>query len=269
MCCQAPLTCVVHESRPCARPGQVNYLGHWLLAHMLLGQQRSRGRQQRAGHRQSRHAPVHMATASSRTAEEGSEGTRVIFLSSTTHRAGRLDWADLQLRRAGVYSGFRGYANSKLAALLAAREFQRRLDRCAATTWRALHGCSHAHAVILRQAVYTQRVSKHSDAIAVHICRNVGQRGDVAVAVHPGLVNTQLARDWITGADVWGRSLQPVLAPVMRALAPWLLIPPNRAVDTLLFAASAPAHQVSVLLCSIPLNRALGSWAGMHVVVKG
>ena len=100
--------------------------------------------------------------------------------------------------------------------------------------------------------------------------RNGGQQPDLAVAVHPGLVNTQLARDWVTGADVWGAAMQPVLAPVMRALAPWLLVPPRRAVDTLLFAATAPAHQVSMrmhpectaacapLLCRIQAWGALG-----------
>ncbi len=45
-----------------------------------------------------------------------------------THRAGELDFSNLQLQRA--YSGFKGYANSKLATLLAAKEFQRRFDRC-------------------------------------------------------------------------------------------------------------------------------------------
>ena len=69
------------------------------------------------------------ASASSSTAADRTAGTRVLFLSSTTHRAGSLDWDDLQLRKRGAYSGFRGYANSKLAALLAARDFQRRLNR--------------------------------------------------------------------------------------------------------------------------------------------
>jgi NAD(P)-dependent dehydrogenase (short-subunit alcohol dehydrogenase family) len=85
----------------------VNYLGHWLLAHELLGHARSQGK----------------------SSDDAKEGTRVIFLSSTTHRAGRLDFSDLQLERRGAYSGFRGYADSKLACLLAAKEFQRRLDR--------------------------------------------------------------------------------------------------------------------------------------------
>lgn len=101
--------------------------------------------------------------------------------------------------------------------------------------------------------------------------RNAGQQPGLAVAVHPGLVNTQLARDWVTGADMWGAAMQPVLAPVMRALAPWLLVPPARAVDTLLFAATAPAHQVSMrvhpectaacapLPCRVPAHRALAN----------
>ncbi|EIE23919.1 NAD(P)-binding protein, partial [Coccomyxa subellipsoidea C-169] len=96
---------------------QVNYLGHWLLAHELLNDL----------------------------------GTRLIFLSSTTHRAGKLDFGNLQLEHG--YSGFKGYANSKLATLLAAKEFQRHFNRQVASS-----------------------------------------RKDVAVAVHPGLVDTKLAR---------------------------------------------------------------------------
>ena len=67
---------------------------------------------------------------------------------------------------------------------------------------------------------------------------------DVAVAVHPGLVDTKLARDWLTGADVMGNAAQPVVAPIARALAPWLLIAPDRAVESILYAATAPAEKV-------------------------
>ena len=60
-------------------------------------------------------------------------------------------------------TGFKGYANSKLATLLAAQEWQRRF--------------------------------RSSESM----------RHDIAVAVHPGLVDTELARGWLTGADVTGR----------------------------------------------------------------
>lgn len=103
---------------------QVNFLGHWLLAHELLSHQRSRRREDSSSRIGDQgHAPKEAQ-------QHGSEkGTRVIFLSSTTHRAGRLDFADLQLARPGAYSGFRGYADSKLACLIGAKELQRRLDR--------------------------------------------------------------------------------------------------------------------------------------------
>ncbi len=68
----------------------------------------------------------------------------------------------------------------------------------------------------------------------------------MAVAVHPGLVDTKLARDWLTGADVAGKLAQPLVAPLARALAPWLLIQPGRAVESILCAATAPAEQVGL-----------------------
>lgn len=47
----------------------------------------------------------------------------------------RLDFQDLNMQRRR-YSGLQGYVNSKLCMILAAREFQRRFDRCAA--WRCV-----------------------------------------------------------------------------------------------------------------------------------
>ena len=77
-------------------------------------------------------------------------------------------------------AGFKGYANSKLATLLAAQEWQRRF--------------------------------KASESM----------RHDIAVAVHPGLVDTDLARGWLTGADVTGglhTILQIPCRPSCRRLA--------------------------------------------------
>ena len=100
-----------------------------MLAHMLLGHQRSRRGLQTPSQSPGEQAPELKNASASSTARDIAEGMRVIFLSSTTHRAGSLDWSDLQLRTDGVYTGFKGYANSKLAVLLAAREFQLRLNR--------------------------------------------------------------------------------------------------------------------------------------------
>jgi NAD(P)-dependent dehydrogenase (short-subunit alcohol dehydrogenase family) len=56
-----------------------------------------------------------------RSAPEG----RVVIVSSASHFSGRLDWDDLQLRR--HYNGLRAYANTKLANVLFALEFNRRM----------------------------------------------------------------------------------------------------------------------------------------------
>lgn len=52
---------------------------------------------------------------------------RVVTVSSLMHGSGRIDWADLQLER--NYRPQRAYNQTKLANLLFAREFQRRIDR--------------------------------------------------------------------------------------------------------------------------------------------
>lgn len=110
---------------------QVNYLGHWLLAHELFSHQRSRfqssSKSLSCSDRAHRGAESRSEQANS-VNEKDENGTRLIFLSSMTHRAGKLEFSDLQLTHG--YSGFKGYANSKLATLLAAKEFQRRFDRC-------------------------------------------------------------------------------------------------------------------------------------------
>ncbi len=74
-----------------------NHLGHFALTGLLLDRLRAAG-----------------------------AGARVVTVSSTMHRAGRIDFDDLQLRRR--YSPWGAYGQSKLANLLFAYELGRRLD---------------------------------------------------------------------------------------------------------------------------------------------
>ena len=62
---------------------------------------------------------------------------RVVTVSSGAHGAGRLAWDDLELAR-GRYSGWKQYANTKLANLLFARELARRTEGTGVTS-NALH----------------------------------------------------------------------------------------------------------------------------------
>jgi len=87
------------------------------------------------------------------------------------------------LRHSMLSAGFKGYANSKLATLLAAKEWQR------------------------------------------HFRASESTKDDIAVAVHPGLVDTELARGWLTGADVTGKPHISLLIPQLRLQASenWVL----------------------------------------------
>jgi NAD(P)-dependent dehydrogenase (short-subunit alcohol dehydrogenase family) len=62
---------------------------------------------------------------------------RIVNVSSAAHQGARLDLENLQ--RAGRYSGFAAYADSKLANVLFTRELARRLGRSSALTVNALH----------------------------------------------------------------------------------------------------------------------------------
>eukprot|EP00884_Botryococcus_braunii_P005989 jgi/Botrbrau1/15391/Bobra.43_2s0019.1 len=171
---------------------QVNYLGHWLLAHNVLIQQRKL---------RDLTPPAH------KLKENGGngEGTRVLFLSSLAHLAGLLNIGQHgEICASQSYSGYGAYANSKLAAILASKEFQSRFDRM----------------------------------------RKYGGVEDVAVSVHPGLIDTHLAQNWIREGDVLGRYLMPLVNLVMRPLFPWVFLPVDYAVRTVLYAASAPADKV-------------------------
>ncbi|AFZ65847.1 SDR family oxidoreductase [Deinococcus peraridilitoris] len=54
-----------------------------------------------------------------------SPGARIVNVASEAHRAGTMNWGDLEGRRG--YHGFRAYAQSKLANILFTRELARRL----------------------------------------------------------------------------------------------------------------------------------------------
>ncbi|DBA74163.1 hypothetical protein WJX77_006313 [Trebouxia sp. C0004] len=202
---------------------QVNYLGHWMLTHLLLAGQK-RQRANRSVHRNSNshqdstadQHPQHqhqfhsMSQApkdsqqsvqqhSHRHANAESDGTRVVMLTSLTYKAGRIKFDDLRAERS--YSGFHRYADSKLAELLAVKEFAERMDR-------SLDGPKNT-----------------------------------IVAVHPGLLRTELARKWLHN-DYCPNLLQPVCSPVINFLFNRTFLPPSYAVQAVLQAATAPAGEV-------------------------
>ncbi|MEJ0024548.1 MAG: SDR family oxidoreductase [Rhizomicrobium sp.] len=57
---------------------------------------------------------------------KATSGARIVSTASTAHRAAKLDFADLQLKKG--FSTFRAYGNSKLCNILFTRELARRLD---------------------------------------------------------------------------------------------------------------------------------------------
>jgi retinol dehydrogenase-14 len=85
---------------------QVNHLGHFLLTHLLLDRLRS------------------------------SAPARVVVVASVAHKAGGIDFDDLQLEHS--YSGMRAYGRSKLANVLFTRELARRLEGTGVTV-NAMH----------------------------------------------------------------------------------------------------------------------------------
>ncbi|DBB07492.1 TPA: hypothetical protein ACH3X3_008960 [Trebouxia sp. C0006] len=203
---------------------QVNYLGHWMLTHLLLaGQQRQRAnsnvhrtsnRHQDStadSHPQHQHQSHMLSQAlqdSQQSAQQhghqqpyaDSAGTRVVMLTSLTYRAGRIKFDDLRAERS--YSGFHRYADSKLAELLAVKEFAERMDRSP----------------------------------------DPGPRNTI-VAVHPGLLKTELARKWLHN-DYCPNLLQPVCSLVIDFLFNRTFLPPLYAVQAVLQAATAPASKV-------------------------
>lgn len=74
-------------------------------------------------------------------------------------------------------------------------------------------------------------------------CREISW--DAAVAVHPGMVQTDLAHGWLEGSDIFG-SLQSFTAVILRALASVILEPSQAAAQTILYAACAPTEEASL-----------------------
>eukprot|EP00898_Chlorokybus_atmophyticus_P005263 jgi/Chlat1/5738/Chrsp38S00430 len=137
---------------------------------------------------------------------------RVVTLTSMTHLGGAIDFSDIHSNVR--YLPFKAYAQSKLANVLAARELQRR------------------HAVEEVVSV-SERCSRY---MMVEV--EVMMLG-LQVAVHPGLVDTTLARNYFL--DRTPRPLRPVLQRCF-----WFLLrTPQDAAEGVLFALTAPPAVVA------------------------
>eukprot|EP00887_Chlorella_sp_A99_P008263 scaffold12.g8263.t1 len=139
---------------------------------------------------------------------------RAIFLSSMTHWAGEPRLCRVSdpedLAHAHRYNGLLQYASTKLACLLAAREMARRLDGAALAREPGIE----------REAV------------------------DTAVAIHPGLVDTWLARTFFK--QCCPEFLRPVTDPLLdHVLCPLFLRKPASAARTVLLAATAPEEEAA------------------------
>lgn len=107
---------------------QVNFLGHWLLAQQLIADQRNRRKKTRPLSTKTTQQPPAAPSADALYPCQLLDGTtRLVMVSSLTHRAGVLQWHDMQAERG--YSPYRSYGLTKLADILTAKEFQQRFDR--------------------------------------------------------------------------------------------------------------------------------------------
>lgn len=89
----------------------------------------------------------------------------------------------------------------------------------------------------------------------------MGGLEDVAVSVHPGLIDTSLIHNWIQRGDVLGRLLVPIVNLIMRPLSKWILLPAEFGVRTVMYAATAPPQQVRKLVhrkVGLTFGRCLG-----------
>eukprot|EP00892_Ulva_mutabilis_P008953 jgi/Ulvmu1/642/UM010_0012.1 len=200
---------------------QTNHLGHSVLASELAAH---RVRQVAAGH--------------------SSKPLRVVLVSSVAARAGNIDWDDLQAKQ--KYVPFRAYAQSKLANIMCAVELQRRCD--------ALRERLRPAAARGPSASPPTPLAAHADATAPQAHGTSGAANGAAAtaasaavtctSMHPGLVNTPLARSYLENDYIAVPWLRPVLAPVLRAVFPLMLLRPELSVQPVALAALGPPAEV-------------------------
>jgi len=81
--------------------------------------------------------------------------------------------------------------------------------------------------------------AKHMHSLFV---RNAS--ADAAVAVHPGIVQTGMAKGWLVGSDVALGYLQPLTSAIFGFLAPVLLASVSGAARSVVYASLAPSSEV-------------------------
>ena len=114
-------------------------------------------------------------------------------------------WFFLQAEKS--YKPFRSYAQSKLANVMTAAEMHHR----------------------------------HNQVNSFGTCASLPRV--TAVSVHPGLVDTELARNYFE-TDFIPSFLRPVARPLLRPLFPYLLLPAVIGCRSLVWAAFAPSDEV-------------------------
>jgi WW domain-containing oxidoreductase len=191
---------------------QTNYLGHWLIAQELIKHQRQQRRLKMVvgtdinnnnnnnNNSKKKKIKTKMHNNNHDADRCSLHSMRVVMLSSLTHLGGDIDFTDLQAKKS--YHPFKQYAATKLMTLLTAKELHRRFQL-------------------------------HSTATSG------GNPADCAVAVHPGIVDTDLARTYFLN------EVPRLLRPLVRPLFEWVLFPvclktPEAAAESLMYAATMP-----------------------------
>jgi NAD(P)-dependent dehydrogenase (short-subunit alcohol dehydrogenase family) len=117
---------------------------------------------------------------------QGREGARVVTVSSTAHRFGRIRFDDLQGERR--YGRWRAYGQSKLANILFARELDRRL-RAAGSTVASL-GAHPGYAATNLQSAGPKALESAAFAVANRLLAQSGEMGalpELYAATRPNL----------------------------------------------------------------------------------